>query len=130
MKGLASLLLVLVVGTHYGYDLAASFYANPDSAARSIFYIFRGVEGTVLYCIVWALAPMRPVHLRLAVSVVCAWGAIESAQTSICRLAVGITNKPTTGLYRGLCDVVTGWPIYMGTLLLVLLIFAFQYTKR
>lgn len=43
--------------------------------------------------------------------------------------ALGIETPISTGPYRGLCDVLTGWPIYMGTVLLVLLVFSLQYTR-
>ena len=67
--------------------------------------------------------------VRLAVSTVCAWGALEEAQTAVCMAANGFGGKVATAPYAGLCDAVTGLPIYMGTLLLVLLLFALQYTN-
>lgn len=129
MRGLASLLLVLVVVTHYAYEPMAGFYAEPRHAAQAIFYTLRGIEGTILYGIVWALTPYRPLHIRLAVSTVCAWGMLEEAQTAICMANIGFIKGVKTQAYEGLCDMVTGVPIYMGTLLLVLLIFALKYTK-
>lgn len=130
MKGLASILLVIVVVTHYGYEPMAGFYADPGHAARAIFYVLRGLEASLLYLIVWALTPWKPIYVRLAVSAVCAWGALESVQTSLCRISLGIDNTVGTKPYQGLCDLVTGLPVYMMTLILVLLIFAFQYTKQ
>ena len=130
MNGLASLLLLIVVVTHYGYEPIAGMYADPGHAARAIFYFLRGVEGTLLYCIIWAMTPWKPAHARLAVSVVCAWGALESAQTAICRAAIGFGSAAETKPYAGLCDVVTGWPIYMGTMFVVLIAFALNYTKK
>lgn len=130
IRGLASLLLVLVVVTHYAYEPLAGFYANQRQAAQAIFYALRGVEGAVLYLVVWSLTPFRPLSVRLAVSTVCAWGALEEAQTAVCMAAKGFgAGKVATAPYAGLCDAVTGWPIYMGTLLLVLLLFALQYTN-
>lgn len=122
MRWLASLLLVVLIGTHYGYDLLAGLYPHPAAAARAWFYVLRGFEGSVLYLIVWYLTPYRPLPVRYAVSLVCAWGALESIQTSVCRLVIGIEAKPNTGLFAGLCDVVTGWPIYMLTLLVVIMV--------
>lgn len=130
IRGLASLLLVLVVVTHYAYEPLAGFYANQRQAAQAIFYALRGVEGAVLYLVVWSLTPFRPLSVRLAVSTVCAWGALEEAQTAVCMAAKGFgAGKASTAPYAGLCDAVTGLPIYMGTLLLVLLLFALQYTN-
>lgn len=129
MRGLASLLLVMVVGTHFTYELFAEHYENPQSAARAIFYVLRGIEGTLLYCIVWALTPFRPLRVRLPVSLICAWGALEESQTAVCRVAAGIDNHPDTQRYHGLCDLVTGLPIYMLTLLIVLLVCAYGATR-
>lgn len=122
MRGLPSLLLLMVVLTHYGYAPLASFYAHPDEAGRALFYILRGLEGALLFCVVWALAPREPLWFRYGVSLACAWGAIEEAQTAICRVALGIASAPHTEPYQGLCDLVTGWPIYMITLVVVLLV--------
>ena len=59
--------------------------------------------------------------LRYAVSLVCAWGALESAQIAACRLALPMDRPPPKiPLYTGLCDIVTGWPIYLMTALAVL----------
>ena len=129
MRGLASLLLLMVVVTHYAYEPIAEFYSTQQSA-RAVFYVLRGIEGTLLYCIVWALTPYKPLHIRFAVSAVCAWGALEEAQTAVCRIAVGIDNHPDTKQYHGLCDMVTGVPIYMLTLLVVLLIFAWGASRK
>ena len=90
-----------------------------------------GGEASLLYLIVWSLLPFRPVVVRLAGSVICAWGFVESIQIPACRLAYEMTRPPAVDskLYAGLCDHVSGLPIYMGTLLLVLLLFALQYTN-
>lgn len=128
--GLPSLLILLVGITHIGYDVLASFYPEYPRASAAWFYILRGVEGTILYCIVWALTPWRPAHVRLAVSVACAWGALEEFQTAACRFALGFDKVPTPGPYQGLCDVATGWPVYALTLMAVLLVFASKYTKK
>ena len=128
MRGLPTLLLVMIVGTHYTYDIIAMYYTDPHAAARAVFYVLRGIEGSILFLIVWALTPFRPLYLRLPISILCAWGALEEAQTAVCRLSVGIENNINTGQYHGLCDVVTGLPIYMATLLIVLLVFVWQFT--
>lgn len=121
---------MLVITTHLGYDVLASFYKDYARASAGWFYVLRGVEGTVLYLIVWSLTPWNPKHVRLAVSAACAWGALEEFQTAACRLSLGFTKVPEPGPFHGLCDLVTGWPIYMLTLLAVLLIFALQNRKN
>lgn len=122
MKGLASLLLVLVAFTHYAPDLLASFYSDPQRAARALFYVARGIEGTVLWCVLWwVLTPyrIRSTAGSWGVAVACYWGAFEEAQTAICRLAVGIERAPSPTLYAGMCDVLTDQPVYMLTLSVV-----------
>ena len=131
--GLPSLLLIMVVTTHYAPDLMGSFYKGAEvPAAKAWQLVMRGFEASLLYLIVWSLIPFRPVVIRLAGSLVCGWGFVESIQIPACRLAYAMTSPPAndTKLYAGLCDYATGVPIYMGTLLLVLLLFAFQYTNK
>lgn len=125
MKHLPSLLLVAVVVTHYAYQPLAEFYADHEAAARAIFYILRGVEGTILYAVAWTLAPRGSKAYRIGVSIACAWGMLESAQTAICRAAMGIDARATASAYNGLCDVVTGIPVYSLTMLFALVIASF-----
>lgn len=100
-------LLALVAVVHYGYDPLAQLYADPDKAARAIFYVLRGCESAALYGLLWAYAPRS-----LPVMAACLWGALESSQTALCRLSLGIGgNTPTPGPYSGLCDVAAGWPV-------------------
>ena len=122
--GLPSLLLVIVAVTHISYDLIASFYPDPAAASRAWGSVLRAFpEATLLYLIVWLLVPWKPVAVRYAVSLVCAWGALESFQIAACRLQFPMGHyAPTVAPYTGLCDIVTGWPIYMATIGLVLLI--------
>lgn len=130
---LPSLLLVMVVVTHYAPDLIGSFYPGAEIAsAKAWQLVLRGFEATLLYLIVWSLIPWKPVITRIAGAAVCAWGAVESIQIPLCRLSFDMTKPPSsdTKLYAGLCDAATGIPVYMGTMILVLLVFAFQYTKN
>lgn len=129
MKRLASLLLVLCVITHYAYEPLAEFYTDPDHAARAIFYALRGVEGAVLYGLVWrlawCLARKRAAYSAAAfggVSLACAWGVLESAQTAVCRVAVGIGEAAESERYSGLCDAATGLPVYGLTMLVALVV--------
>jgi hypothetical protein len=123
--GLPSLLLAIVAITHMAYDPIASLYdTNPSRAAAAWHHVLRAFpEATLLYLIVWLLIPYRPVTVRYACSAVCAWGALESFQIAACRLQFPMNQPPPkTELYVGLCDVVTGWPIYMLTIGVVLCI--------
>lgn len=129
MRGLPSLLLVLVAVTHYGPPFLAGLYPDPDSVVRAWFYILRGIEGALLFCVVWALAPHTPTFMRYGVALTCAWGALEEAQTAICRAAIGIEKKAQVGLFEGLCDVATGWPIYMTVVSLVLVACTLSFYK-
>lgn len=120
MTTLASTLLLLVLFTHYGPELVASFYGDGQTqAAKAWFYIARGVEGTALFGLVWLMASGMRKRYRASytgVSIACAWGMVEEAQTSICRLATPIASTPVVGPFSGLCDAVTGFPIYAATL--------------
>lgn len=120
--GLASLLLVLVIVTHYSYDLIASFYLDMLSSAKAWHSVLRAIEAAVMYFVVWSLIPAEPVRVRYAASLACAWGAFESVQIAACRLVYPMDHPPPdTGPFAGLCDKVTGWPIYMLTVSVVLL---------
>ncbi len=122
--GLPSLLLLIVAITHTSYDLIGELYANPTRAATSWHHVLRAFpEATLLYLIVWSLIPWKPISVRIAGSLACAWGALESFQIAACRVTYPMDQPPPkTALYTGLCDVVTGWPIYMLTITVVLLI--------
>lgn len=123
--GLASLLLLIVTVTHMGYDPIAGFYPENQARAASAWHsVLRAFpESTLLYLLVWLLTPWQPVAARLAASAVCAWGALESFQIAACRLQYPMNQPPPrTELYTGLCDVVTGWPIYLLTVSMLMLV--------
>lgn len=120
-----SLLLVLVAVTHYAYQPLADLYDKPDAAARAIFYVLRGIEACALYAAVWWFAPKRNAGYRVGLAIACAWGMLEGAQTSVCRLAAGIGQSVAPPAYHGLCDVVTGLPIYGLTALVALVVACF-----
>ncbi len=131
--GLASLLLVIVVAAHYLPDNVAVTYAQPVQigAANAWSQVFGHGETMMLWLIIWALVPYKPVSARFACAVVCAWGAAEHFSALACRLQFDMTRPPPSpDLYRGMCDVVTGLPVYMGTMVAVLLIFALNYTRK
>jgi hypothetical protein len=124
--GLPSLLLSVVIVSHYGYDLIASFYPDAQqlAAARAWAYVLRGFETAILYTAVLALAPPAA---RSAFAVACGWGFFESAQVIACRMQYPMDRAPLpTGLYSGLCDKVTGLPVYMLTVFVVLLVLSLR----
>lgn len=121
--GLPSLLLVIVIIVHYSYDLIASFYPDMLASGKAWGSVLRAVEATLLYFIVWALVPLRPAVVRRAASLVCAWGILESVEIGACRLVFPMDRPPPeTAPFTGLCDKVTGWPVYMTTIMVVLFI--------
>lgn len=122
MIGLPSLLLVLVVVTHYSYELLATMYSDQQAAAKAWFYILRGVEGCLLFAVIWTLCPRKPRAAFVGASIACAWGMLEEAQTAACRIAMPIANIASAPAFRGLCDVVTGWPIYAATMFAALVV--------
>lgn len=129
---LPALLLVMVAITHLGYDLIGSFYTDPARAATAWHHVLRAFpEATWLYLIVWLLLPWQPVPARIAGSAACAWGAIESFQIAACRLQFPMgVPPPRTPLYGGLCEIATGWPIYMTTLVIVLTVCLLSRSTR
>lgn len=102
--------LLLVAVVHLGYEPAAA-WLFPDqrvAAAKAIFYILRGFEGFALWCaVLWLAGTKSP-----ALVVACVWGAIESAQTALCRLALPIGGQhPIAPAWGGICDVAAGFPV-------------------
>lgn len=130
IKGLPLLLLVVVVVRHYGADVLAQFYGDTDFARRALFYALGGIQGVVLYAVVWALTPFKPTYVRIGVSILCAWGMLEEAQVAVCRFAWGIERKTEVSMWQGLCDSLSGWPVTMGTLLVVLVALVALRTKE
>lgn len=141
MKGLAALLLVLLAAVHYGPDLLAQHYGDPDAARRALYYVARSFEGAVQYALIALLAlaimaqhqreevlslwwgrAKEPGRLKgsasayvsiTLVSLVCGWGVAEHLQSGACRLAYGIENRlPAVMPLAGLCDDLLGWPMY------------------
>jgi hypothetical protein len=98
---LAALLLILIAATHDGYEPLAQFYEDPDRAARALFYIFRGMEGAILFMLVGLLARQRLVWL------VCAWGFYEEGSTAVCRLSAGVVKPVEHHQFEGICG--NGW---------------------
>jgi len=128
---LPSILLFCVAFTHMSYDLIGGYYENPVRAAAAWHHVLRAFpEATLLYLIVWVLLPWEPIVSRLAGSAICAWGALENFQIAACRLQYPMGQPPPkTELYTGLCDLVTGWPIYMLTIASVLLVVCFAKSR-
>lgn len=107
MSRLALILFALVLGTHAGYPLLASMWPDPDAAARSWFYVLRGIEGAALFLVVAALA-----RREWSLIAACLWGAAEEAQTAVCRLSLPM-GEATSVLSGGLCDEVLPVPVYL-----------------
>lgn len=133
-RGLASLLLVVVFAANYVPDIIAGTYEEDSQipAARAWEYVFFGAQDAIMFLIAWALVPYKPRERRYASSLVCAWGFYEAIQRPACRLAYAMDRPSSedTKLYAGLCDHVTGIPVYMATLYVVLIAFALNYTKK
>jgi hypothetical protein len=116
MNRLALILFFAVLMTHYGYDPIATAWPEQALAAQNLFYVMRGLEGVSLFMAVIALIP-QDAHAALIVS---CWGLVEEGETAVCGLAQGIGNEPVAGPWRGLCDEVTGLPVYALSLAAVL----------
>lgn len=116
----ACALALLVAAAHLGYDpMAAWIYPDARVAAgKAIFYILRGIETCILWCVV--LRSYKPASPILVVA--CVWGAIESGQEAICRMALPIGGKaPVAPNFGGICDLVAGLPVSGVVAVLVLI---------
>ena len=100
---LAAALLFLIAIVHYAYDPLASAYTDKATAARGIFYVLRGVEGSALFILIGLLI-RRPL-----VMAICLWGALEEAQTSVCGMAHGLVDKHPYEPFVGLCGAEMYW---------------------
>jgi hypothetical protein len=135
MKSLAALLLALIAVVHYGCDLLAGHYPDPDVARRGLYYTARSIEGAAQYAVITLLAialwrakfpgmkAKEPGCLKGAAVlmasatgltvVVCCWGAVEHLQAAACRISIGISNRvPPVQQLAGICDDLAGVPLY------------------
>lgn len=90
--------------THYGYPLFAEGTDDPQAWASWWFYVFRGIEGVVLFYLLSGFVERN----RLALTV-CWLGMYEEGQTAIC----GLVAMPDTyvPVWSGLCINQFGqWP--------------------
>jgi len=94
---------MLVGATHYLYSPLSIGHADPQYTAQAWFYALRGVEGAALFLVVGLLA-RHPL-----VTAVCVWGFFEESQTTVCRLAAGVDEKPMVPLFSGLCGTDFYW---------------------
>lgn len=125
----------MVTMVHYGGDHLATLYgADAGVAQRGIYYVARSFEGAAQYVLIAALVLLlRAVLLGVKakelsgvkgaaallssatwlVVVVCCWGALEHLQAGACRLSLGVSNRvPTAPPLTGICDDLTGLPMY------------------
>lgn len=104
-RNLSILLLFVIAVCHYGYGPLCEIVPTLRGQERGVFYVLRGLEGVVLFLVIWRLHPI--------LWAVCAWGAFEEAETAVCRLSAGFPATPTGSPWNGLCDQVTHWPMSM-----------------
>jgi hypothetical protein len=129
MNGLPFLLLITVAVRHAGADFLAQLYPDPLLARKAIFYVLGGMQGVLLYAVVWSLTPFKPHHVRIGVSLACTWGILEEFEVAACRIAHGIGSTASAPMWQGLCDSITGWPVTIITLVLVLIVTAARRGK-
>jgi hypothetical protein len=104
-----------------GYQHIGDLYADPVRAGKAWHHVLRAFpEATLLYMLVWKMTPWEPVARRYAVSMACAWFIFESFEIAACRLQFPM-DKPPPDIkpYTGLCDIATGLPVYMLTIVAV-----------
>lgn len=117
MRRLTFIMFIAILTTHYGYPLVASFYQDETAASKAWFYVLRGIEGSLLFLVVMALA-----HRRLSIIVLCAWGFVEEAQTAVCRLVLPMGSAPKPKPFTGLCDSTMHLPVYMTSLAVIFVV--------
>lgn len=98
---LAVAIYALIAMTHYGVDFIGGFYPDPGLATRVWFYIFRGVEGSVLFLL--PILAKRLIVPSFALATVLTWGAVEEAMTAACMLSKPIQEMPSLLPFSGLC---------------------------
>lgn len=91
--------------------LAVIATALPDALADMLrqsraawFYVLQGLEATIL----WLVAGSAASPVLQAIS---AYGAMEGAMRSTCRLALPMDRGPSLLPGQNLCDVAFGWPV-------------------
>lgn len=111
---LAALLLAVVFGMNYTADNIAAMYGTDQiAAAKAWDYIAQGLGSVAVFLCLGLLARKPMAWL------VCLWGALESGQRSVCRLARPIGGEPPeVPLFSGLCGVDFYWLGILAALLL------------
>lgn len=104
-RNLAILLLVVISVCHYGYAPLCDLVPALRGQERGVFYTLRGIEGAVLFLVIWRLRPILWPYVL--------WGAFEESETAVCRISAGFPATPTGSPWTGLCDQVTHWPLSM-----------------
>jgi len=106
MNPLAALLLLTIVIVHFGYDPICALLPNLANAAGAVFYVLRGIEGSILFTVIaWLRPTLWPI---------CLWGFIEEGETAACRLMAGpLDRPPVAAAWSGLCGEVSHFPWYM-----------------
>ena len=122
---LASILLLIVVLRNYAPDAIGAHYAEPGYATRSWDYIFGGIQGFALFAVIAMMTGGRPLKERIGVLLVCGCGLFEESQRAVCRLAIGIPKDAKATQFSGLCENITGWPIFAISALVVLVVVVF-----
>lgn len=95
----------VVLLTNLGPDFAQ---ALTGILASRWFYVFRGLEGTLAFWLLMAIAPRRMRYVWLWT---CLWAVYESAATVVCG-TFDLFERMPPPIYSGLCDVHTGLPLY------------------
>lgn len=108
---LAVLLLLATGLLHYGLAPLSQRYADPAAAHRAWFYVGQGANAALLLLVLAWLAPRRLYAVPLAL--VCLWAAVEQILVAGCRLARGIEQVPSLGLWQGVCSTVAAWPTWV-----------------
>lgn len=130
MRALVLLLAAATLATHRAYAPLSQLWAQPARAAEELFYVLRGVEGTVLFCAVLWLAERARAGAWLApLALLAIYGAVEEALTAFCGaayLAANGAGRAAVDASADLCDRVTGWAWAVALLAVIVLWLAWR----
>lgn len=120
-----SIIALAVAGvTFVAHTLYLFFPAG--RVAEEVFYVMRGVEGTVIFFALGYFA-FRPTVKRFPTGLLflaCVFGAYEEALTAVCGLpAIGerLASKPIVAAADGLCGMAMGFPWVLAEVCLFIL---------
>lgn len=117
----AHALLVVVVAAHLLPEHLADLLGHSAAAWH---YVAFGLEAAALWIAVGIVVRTLPVMA------VAAYGSMEGLQRATCRLALPMDKAPALQPGQNLCDMATGLPMSVSSLLAALVVVVLADTER